>query len=422
MRCLDLILDKKACKYRQQDQKSEIESGKPKQIRAGSSGVMCGVFAKGDQAGKRCDQGARAADVYAQKECGIVGRKLGEENGRGDVADDLTGERTDQESVLFQQTGKQIADRGNTRHIAREDKKADKCQQQGVIHSLECLAIHKQKHQRNDDQADLIGDHTKDDHNGECKERKVDQGALGVQSIGTLLSNGKALFGQKQTANGDQCDRSQKRDQHDGHKLARGNVEFGIEKQILRIAERGQHSAEICGNVLHDEYKCHVALLAGGGQYKITQRQKGQKCHVVCDQHGSDKGDIHQGKHRNSQISRAVYDLTCKNGKEFNILQGTYNRQHTKQAGQRFPIKIVEILRIHRYDAGGDERRCHGYGQHNVFTQPMQNSKKCLLPMQMVVGAAHRMLIGHEKKPSFIVEWFKPQYYTTFFGNCQGLL
>ena len=72
------------------------------------------------------------------------------------------------------------------------------------------------------------------------------------------------------------------------------NVELGVQIQVLRIAERRQHAAEVCSNVLHDEGECHVLFLVRGAEDVIAQRQKGQQRHVVGDEHRADEGDINQ--------------------------------------------------------------------------------------------------------------------------------
>ena len=62
-------------------------------------------------------------------------------------------------------------------------------------------------------------------------------------------------------------------------------AELRIKKEILRISERRKHSAEVGGDILHDEGKRHVLFFSRRCKHKVPERQKRQQRHVVCDQH-----------------------------------------------------------------------------------------------------------------------------------------
>ena len=64
-----------------------------------------------DKAGKGGDYGSGAADVYSDKKIGVILRKLGEQNRRGDVAYYLTGEGGGKERAFFEQKGEKLSDR-----------------------------------------------------------------------------------------------------------------------------------------------------------------------------------------------------------------------------------------------------------------------------------------------------------------------
>jgi len=78
--------------------------------------------------------------------------------------------------------------------------------------------------------------------------------------------------------------------------LARRDMEIGIQIQILRIAEGGEHTAQICRDVLQHEQICHIFFLLRYRQSEIAQRQKGNQCHVVGNDHRADEGDGYEQK------------------------------------------------------------------------------------------------------------------------------
>ena len=85
------------------------------------------------------------------------------------------------------------------------------------------------------------------------------------------------------------------------HEFAVRNRVPGVYIKVLRVAERREHSAEVGGNVLHDEGERHVLFFARRGQNEVTERQEGEKRHVVGDQHGAEEGDVHERNPRGTR-------------------------------------------------------------------------------------------------------------------------
>ena len=295
---------------------------------------------------------------------------MGKQNCGGDVADDLTGKNADEKRILFQKAGKQAADCGNSCHVSCKNKKANKGEEQRIVNLLQRVSVGKHQYQWNYDQADPIGNDAKNDDNRERKKHKIQSRAFSLQLVGTFLGDEKCFARKKKTTNRNQCDRCQKGQEHNAHKLTRWNVEFGIEIKILRISKGSQHAAEIGGNILHDKDECHVSVVSRGGKDKKAKRQKRQQRHIVCNQHRADKGDINQSKRCHAEISRTIYNLSGKDRKKLDVLQGTHHGKHAKQTGQRFKIKITRILRVGWDNAGGNDCRHKCDAKHCVFTDP----------------------------------------------------
>ena len=86
----------KVTENQKHDEKREVEGGEAGDVGACPAGVMRQVFAEGDQACKRRDEGTGAADVDAQEQFTVVVGELGEQDGAGDVTDGLAGEGTEE--------------------------------------------------------------------------------------------------------------------------------------------------------------------------------------------------------------------------------------------------------------------------------------------------------------------------------------
>lgn len=172
------LSNKKHTKCRQDNDKAKIVGGEFCEIGAAFPGVVCGILAEGNEACKGCDQRSRAADVDTQKQCGVVGSKLREKHRGGNIADDLAGKNADQEGVFCKEGGEERADLGDACHISRKNEEAEEGGKESVVDLLECFAVKKEQGERNQDQSQLVGDETKDDDNGERKEKKIDCGTL----------------------------------------------------------------------------------------------------------------------------------------------------------------------------------------------------------------------------------------------------
>lgn len=356
---------------------------------------MRAILAEGDQGRQGRDQRACAADIDAKQQRGIVGGELREQDCRGHVTDDLAGKHREHQRVFLQKSAHQIANSRNARHVARKDKEAEERAQQTVIHLTECFAIQEKQRNGNDDQTDPVRNDAEDHDQRKCEQHKVDDRAPCGQAFTPLFGHFQLGAGQEQTAQRDQCDGCYERDEHDAHKLARGDVEKAVQIQILRISKGGEHAAKVCGNVLHNEHERHVLLHARKAQHEVAKRQKGQKCHVVADEHRADKGHVHQRQHRHAQRARALHDLAREHREKANILERTHHSQGTEQTRQRAQVKIPDVCSVRRHDDSRDGSTCGSDQQHRVLLS------KCADLAQRVLWMCNktrkRSLLNHNK-------------------------
>ena len=136
---------------------------------------MRDVLAEGDQTGKRCDQGARAADVDAEQQLTVIIGELGEQNGTGNVADALAGQGTEQKNTLVQKNREHRTYALHASHVACKNEKADEGQEQGIVNLAQRFTIGKQEDDGNEDQTDPVRDGTEDDGDGENEQSKVER-------------------------------------------------------------------------------------------------------------------------------------------------------------------------------------------------------------------------------------------------------
>ena len=132
----------------------------------------------------------------------------------------------------------------------------------------------------------------------------------------------------------------------------------------MRVAERGEHPAEVRRDILHDERENHVFFFLRVRQNEIAEGQKGQERHVVGDQHRADKGYVHERQNRASCRLENFNRPFREEVEEVYVFEGTDDGKRRQKTGKRVEIEISQILLVGRNDKAryDCEQQCN---QHN---------------------------------------------------------
>ena len=136
-----------------------------------------------------------------------------------------------------------------------------------------------------------------------------------------------------------------------------GDAVIAEEVEILRIAEGGDHSAEVGGAVLENEQQRGVLFLPCDGEDEPAQRKKGQQGSIVGQEHGAEHGDDHQRRAYAPDGGKGVHHPLGKSGKDIQIPQRAHYRQNTEQAGEGLEVIIPQICAVERNEESGRCRR-----------------------------------------------------------------
>ena len=116
----------------------------------------------------------------------------------------------------------------------------------------------------------------------------------------------------------------------------------------MRVAERGKHSAEVCGNVLHNEHEGVFVFSARRFERVISERQKGYQSHIVCHNHRAEIGDKYERERYRAEIFEFHDDFSCKKFKEAYSCQTFDHGERAEQAIKRGQVEISEIFFVGR--------------------------------------------------------------------------
>ena len=100
-----------------------------------------------------------------------------------------------------------------------------------------------------------------------------------------------------------------------------------------------------------------MLLFIAGGEHKVSERQKGDKRHIVRHDHRAEVCNKDERKRNAAHIAERHNDLAGKPFKKMALLQGADNGERTKQTGQRIKIEITGIIRVGRNEKTSHRRR-----------------------------------------------------------------
>ena len=330
-----------------------------------------------DEARHRGDERPHPADVHPEQERPPVGGKAREQDRRRHIGDELAGQGRDQQRVTGEERREKRADRRDTHHVPRENEKTDKGQEQRIIHGEERPPVGKEQYRHHRRECHIIREQAEHGEDHEQKHPEIERGAPPGQRRRCPLPDADRLPREKDEAqHRDDRHRDEKWRQHRQRKSPRRNVKIAVQIQVLRVAERGQHPAEVGGGVLEDERERHVPLLPRRGEDIAGKRQEREERHIVRDEHGADKGDVGEREHTGAERPRQGDDLLREHRKEPDMSQCRHHRKGRKQAGERREINIGKVLPVWRHEAGRHDRRTKCNEQdHVVPCKPRGNTE-----------------------------------------------
>lgn len=136
----------------------------------------------------------------------------------------------------------------------------------------------------------------------------------------------------------------------------------------MRVAERGEHPAEVRRDILHDERENHVFFFLRVRQNEIAEGQKGQKRHIVGNQHRADKGYVHERQNRASCRFENFNRPFREKVEKVYVFEGADDGKRRQKTGERVEIEVAEILLVGRDEKAryNSEYQCDQH--HDIFS------------------------------------------------------
>ena len=114
-----------------------------------------------------------------------------------------------------------------------------------------------------------------------------------------------------------------------------------VQKQILRITGRRQHTAKVSSQRLQDNNPLHIHLQGFADNQR--QRHKGQQGHIIRHEHQADIGNCQQHQLQLTLAAAFVQQLHRQPVQKAYLLQLRYHQHQRKQYRQHVKIYIGKL-------------------------------------------------------------------------------
>lgn len=272
----------------QQGQHCQIAARESQQVIAWLAEARLQVGLEGNHAGHGGDDGAKPADIHTQKQWRIGIGIAGQKDRGGNIAQELAQEQGYPELMSGQHLCRPALKEFDMAEVAHADEEQGKEQEQLIIRFPEQLAV-QQEQSRQDDcrqHREVQQMHHMEQAKGEEDEKWQDF----PPGKSCLLTGwqGHITVWQQEGGQIDGCAAQQHNGRRNGKEFCRFQAIMGVDKEILRIANRREHAAKVGCNGLPADCGHDEPDAPGFGKDHDGQRHEDDQSHIVGDQHGTE--------------------------------------------------------------------------------------------------------------------------------------
>ena len=157
--------------------------------------------------------------------------------------------------------------------------------------------------------------------------------------------------------------------QHRTYEVDKPNAKESGEINVLRIAKRQQHAAEVCRQALEHKYGRHKVEPATRRQTGRRKGQEREQRHVVCHEHRGKSGHAYQRKHEQAHALACRHHTRRQHLDDSRGVEPSHRKQHARKLGKSAPIDIPHISGIRRHKHACQKRRHSRNGRHGMAAQ-----------------------------------------------------
>lgn len=177
--------------------------------------------------------------------------------------------------------------------------------------------------------------------------------------------------------------------QQQREKIAHGQGEMGVEKQVLRVAHRGGHAAQIGGHRLKGNNRNKQIPAAHHLQHQNGEGDESDEGHIVGHQHGAEEGQQDQGERNEPYRPLSRQQPLGQHQKQSALLKPRHHGHQTKQQTQYPQVDIVHI------GGGGGTKKAETRAHTKEMDSTGSRRINCHREWVDVIPRASQMFLPH---------------------------
>ena len=259
--------------------------------------------------------------------------------------------------------------------IAGYREEADEGAQQAHVQLPQQGGLHRGQRPQHQDRQQTVGQNAEHRQQAQQEQHAV-QGQLPGLPQGLRVHRGDLeIPGQDRQGRRGQAGQTDPRQgQHHREKVPGGEPIGSVKIEVLGIAHRRGHAAQVCGNGLQYQQRHRR-----GPAVQLVQKQqckwgKGDEGNVIGHGHGAEKGQQHQD-HRQGPGPGPPGQQTAGQPLERPAgLEARHHRHQAQQQAQHPQIDVVQIGGVRRHQDHGGQCAERRHGQHRLPLEKRQQS------------------------------------------------
>ena len=271
-------------------QENDVKGGKEAKKRKDLSIRPAHVELNGNQTGEGSDGCAQAADIDTGKHVLPLICESGQHHCSRNIADNLACANSGKKCAGPQKPLEEHTDCIYASQIFGYGKETDECKKQHIVNFFEQLSVCQEKGNDSYGSGYGIGDHSENSKQAQQEQGQVKQQMALAADTGFFQLLIRQLLGQQGNGGSSQKNEAYcSEGQRYREKFPDSQVVEGIEVQILRVANRCGHAAQICCNSLKYSYGDNIALASQLIQKHQGKGNEDDQRHIICYKHRTEK-------------------------------------------------------------------------------------------------------------------------------------
>ena len=336
------------CLRQERQQKDQVPEGEHFQELPPAVWILPRKDLIGDQARKGGDERPQAAQVHSGQKSRQIRGKTGQEDGCRHVAHDLACQHAGQQLPALHHGDKESADLRDALDISHKDKEKEEGQQEEIVHLQIQPAVDKRRHRDHDEEHRNVRQHM--EHHQQAEDEKTQVGKDAPHQFPHIRPVLPLRPHIHQRLIPPQQDRSHEKEEgqprvgeHRRRKAAARQTGYGVEVQVLWVADGRGHAAQV-GRHRLQHHQLHDPLrLPDHAEHKHGKRHERKKRHIVGDEHAGEKAQQHHDRRQRPQAPRPAKERMSHHGEHPFGLKARHNDHQAEQKGEGPVVRVGQI-------------------------------------------------------------------------------